>query len=138
LSSARPIALVAVAPSALSAPILFAIAGGGRSLEDVAGRTLLQRISPNEVSFTVFGVLEGLMMVALAVGSVGAAVLIERFGVPSALIAIGAFLPLVMLFLVASSPCGRPPRRATEHGDARPRLGRSLSSRPSRRRRWKA
>jgi MFS family permease len=93
-----PIALVAVAPSAVSAPILFAIAGGGRSLEDVAGRTLLQRISPNEVLSRVFGVLEGLMMVALAVGSVGAAVLIERFGVPTALIAIGAFLPLVMLF----------------------------------------
>jgi len=93
-----PIALVAVAPSAVSAPILFAIAGGGRSLEDVAGRTLLQRISPNEVLSRVFGVLEGLMMVALAVGSVGAAVLIERFGVPTALIAIGAFLPVVMLF----------------------------------------
>jgi MFS family permease len=93
-----PIALVAVAPSAVSAPVLFAIAGGGRSLGDVAGRTLLQRIAPNEVLSRVFGVLEGLMMVALAVGSVGAAVLIERFGVPTALVAIGAFLPLVMLF----------------------------------------
>jgi MFS family permease len=92
-----PIGLVAVTPSAVSAPILFAIAGGGRTLGDVAGRTLLQRISPNEVLSRVFGVLEGLSMLALAVGSIGAAVLIQVFGVQTALVVIGAFLPLVIL-----------------------------------------
>ncbi|TMK93712.1 MAG: MFS transporter [Actinobacteria bacterium] len=92
-----PIGLVAVAPSAVSAPILFSIAGGGRTLGDVAGRTLLQRISPNEVLSRVFGVLEGLSMLALAVGSIGAAVLIQVFGVQAALVVIGAFLPLVIL-----------------------------------------
>ncbi|HEX9300200.1 MAG TPA: MFS transporter [Actinomycetota bacterium] len=92
-----PIGLVAVAPSAVSAPVLFAVAGGGRTLGDVAGRTLLQRISPNEVLSRVFGVLEGLSMLALAVGSIGAAVLIEAFGVQAALVVIGAFLPLVIL-----------------------------------------
>jgi hypothetical protein len=45
----------------------------------------------------VFGVLEGLMMLALVVGSVGAAVLIETSGVQTALVAVGAFLPVVML-----------------------------------------
>jgi len=92
-----PIGLVAVTPSAVSAPILFAVAGGGRTLGDVAGRTLLQRISPNEVLSRVFGVLEGLSMFALAVGSIGAAVLIQVFGVQAALVVIGAFLPLVIL-----------------------------------------
>jgi MFS family permease len=92
-----PIGLVAVAPSAVSAPTLFAFAGAGRGVGDVAGRTLLQRVSPNEVLSRVFGVLEGLMMLALALGSIGAAMLIEAFGVQTALIAIGAFLPFVIL-----------------------------------------
>jgi MFS family permease len=92
-----PIGLVAVAPSAVSAPTLFAFAGAGRGVGDVAGRTLLQRVSPNEVLSRVFGVLEGLMMLALAIGSIGAAMLIEAFGVQSALIVIGAFLPFVIL-----------------------------------------
>jgi MFS family permease len=92
-----PIGLVAVAPSAVSAPVLFAAAGAGRSVGDVSGRTLLQRISPNDVLSRVFGVLEGLMMLALVVGSVGAAVLIEVSGVQTALVVVGAFLPIIIL-----------------------------------------
>ena len=93
-----PIGLVAVAPSAVSAPTLFAFAGAGRGVGDVAGRTLLQRVSPNDVLSRVFGVLEGLMMLALAIGSVGAAILIEALDVQAALVVIGAFLPVVVLF----------------------------------------
>ena len=92
-----PIGLVAVAPSAVSAPALFAIAGGGRSVGDVAGRTLLQRVSPDEFLSRVFGVLEGLMMLALAIGSIVAAMLITAFGVQPALVAVGAFLPVMVL-----------------------------------------
>jgi MFS family permease len=92
-----PIGLVAVAPSAVGAPVLFATAGAGRSVGDVSGRTLLQRISPNEVLSRVFGVLEGLTMLALVIGSVGAAVLIETWGVQTALVVVGAFLPVVIL-----------------------------------------
>ena len=92
-----PIGLVAVAPSAVSAPALFAVAGGGRSIGDVAGRTLLQRVSPDRFLSRVFGVLEGLMMLALAIGSIVAAMLITAFGVQPALVAVGAFLPLVVL-----------------------------------------
>ncbi len=92
-----PIGLVAVAPSSVSAPVLFATAGAGRSVGDVSGRTLLQRISPNDVLSRVFGVLEGLTMLALVIGSVGAAVLIETSGVQTALVVVGAFLPVVIL-----------------------------------------
>jgi MFS family permease len=92
-----PIGLVAAAPSAVGAPVLFATAGAGRSVGDVSGRTLLQRISPDDVLSRVFGVLEGLTMIALVIGSVGAAVLIETWGVQTALVVVGAFLPIVIL-----------------------------------------
>ena len=41
----------------------------------------------------MFGVLEGLTMLALVIGSVGAAILIEAYGVQAALVVVGASCP---------------------------------------------
>ena len=132
-----PIGLVAIAPSAVSAPVLFAAAGAGRSVGDVSGRTLLQRISPNDVLSRVFGVLEGLTMLALVIGSVGAAILIEAYGVQAALVVVGAFLPVVIL-LSSGRLCRStdPPRRPTPSAFASCET--SPSSRRCRLRRWSA
>ncbi len=92
-----PVAFVGFAPSVVTAPFLFAMAGGGKSVAYVSGQTLLQRIAPDEVLSRVFGVLEGLAMLALAVGSVGASALAEAFGIRTALVVTGAFLPIVVL-----------------------------------------
>jgi MFS family permease len=94
-----PIAAVGVAPSATTAPVLIAIGGAGRSVAYVAGQTLLQRIAPDEVLARVFGVLEGLAMLALALGSVGASALVEAFGIETALIVVGASVPLGVLLV---------------------------------------
>jgi MFS family permease len=94
-----PIAVVGAAPLAASAPVLFAVAGGGGSIAWVAGSTLLQRIAPNEMLARVFGILEGMGSFALAIGSLGASGLIEAFGVRITLVAVGAFAPAVMLVL---------------------------------------
>ena len=96
-----PIAVVGVAPAALTAPLLFAATGAGRSISSVAGNTLLQRTTPDDVLSRVFGVFEGSAMFALAFGSVAASVLVETLGIGSALIVTGAFAPAVVLLLAA-------------------------------------
>jgi MFS family permease len=94
-----PVAVVGFAPAAATAPVLFAATGAGRSIAAVAGTTLLQRITPDAVMGRVFGALEGLSMFALAAGSVSASVLIGAFGIRTALVATGVFVPAVVLLL---------------------------------------
>jgi MFS family permease len=91
-----PIATVAVVPGALPAAVLIAGSGVGSSLVTVAGRTLLQRAAPEPVLARVFGVLEGLSMFALAVGSAATAALVETVGIQNALLAAGAFVPVIL------------------------------------------
>jgi MFS family permease len=94
------VGLIAAIPSATSAPLLFAAGGAGRSAADVAGRTLLQRVAPDDVLARVFGVLEGFQMLAFAVGSVAASALAEAFGIRAALAVTGAFVPAVLVVML--------------------------------------
>ncbi|MDQ2952365.1 MAG: hypothetical protein M3R54_08895, partial [Chloroflexota bacterium] len=65
---------------------------------DVTGRTLLQHAAPPRVLSRAFGLLEGLIMAALAVGAGLAAFLVDRFGPAGAVAVVGAVLPVVLLF----------------------------------------
>ena len=93
-----PISAIGVVPTPFTAAALFAVSGIGFSIATVAGRTLLQRVTPEALLARVFGVLEGLTMFALAIGSVLAGTLIAAFGITWAVIVIGLLVPTLIAF----------------------------------------
>ena len=77
--------------------VCLVLAGVGRAVVDVAGRTLLQRATPGNLLASIFGLLEGLSMAGLAVGSLLVPVLIALGGTTTALIGVALILPLAAL-----------------------------------------
>jgi MFS family permease len=92
-----PIALVAPRPYLAIALVLLAIVGAANSVEDVAAFTLLQRIVPDDVLTRVLGVLWGLAMGAVALGSIAAPSVVEAIGPRPALVVVGAILPVLTI-----------------------------------------
>jgi cyclic nucleotide-binding protein/MFS transporter len=90
---------IGLVPTRLAAPVLIAVAGVGGTLTEVAGRLLLQRSAPNEVLSRVFGVLEGLSMAAVALGSVAVPASIGLLGVRGTLVAAGAMMLTLSLLV---------------------------------------
>src|SRR5918994_2501144 len=94
-----PLMLLGIWPEAALAVVLFAVIGFGNSIAMVAGMTLVQRTVADEVMARVFGIIQMLVMVSMGIGAALAPVLISAFGIEGALIAVGAFLPLLVALL---------------------------------------
>ena len=92
-----PIAAIGAVPRPVAAVAFLAVLGGGNALFDVAVYTGLQRLVPDEFLSRVFGVLFGLAMGAVAVGSIVIPKLIETIGLRQAMVVTGAFLPVLVL-----------------------------------------
>ena len=103
--------LLAVYPTVGTALVLLAVAGAGRVVLDTGARTLLQRVAPSDALARVFGLLEGLAMAGLAIGSIVVALLVALGGATLAIVGIGLLLPLAAL--VAGRPLLEIDRHAT-------------------------
>jgi MFS family permease len=80
-----------------AALVLFAVMGIGSTLVDVTGMTLLQRAAPPNVVGRVFGVLQSLMLAAIAVGSLITPLLISQLGPRTTFVVVGVVLPALAL-----------------------------------------
>jgi predicted MFS family arabinose efflux permease len=92
-----PLLLVGLWPEAWVAFAAFALVGVGNTIVDVAGDTLLQRAVPDAVLARAFAAMESVTLVAVALGSVAAPVLIDLIGDRATLIVVGALLPVAAL-----------------------------------------
>ena len=99
---AAALAVLAAAPSTIAAFALLAVAGVGRTTLDVAGRTLLQRIARPDALARVFGLLEGVSMAGLAVGSIAASGFVGLAGGRGAFVCLAALLPLSAVLVLRS------------------------------------
>jgi MFS family permease len=113
-----PIAAIGAVPKPLAAVAFLAILGGGNALFDIAVITFLQRLVPDEFLSRIFGVLFGLAMGAVAIGSILTPPLIDAVGIRSAMLITGSFLPLsiALVWRRLVSIDRRAPVRATEIG----------------------
>ncbi len=99
LLSSIPLAVTAAVSSLTPALLLIGVLGVGAVFCQVNGVTLLQRSAENEVMGRVFAVLEMLILTGLAVGSLAAPGLVSWLGTRGALIASGAFVPVLVVWL---------------------------------------
>ncbi len=89
-----PLAVVGLLPLPLVVGGLVLLAGAGRTIMDVVGRTLLQRSTPDAVLTRVFGVVEGIFMGAFGLGSVATPVLLGLVGLHGTFVIVGLLVPL--------------------------------------------
>jgi len=89
--------LIAPRPYFVAAIVLLAIVGAANSVEDVTVFTLLQRIIPNEMLTRVLGLVWGLAMGGVAIGSAATPAIVGAIGPRPAFVLVGSILPLLTL-----------------------------------------
>jgi MFS family permease len=91
------LAVLGAVPPLVVAAALIVVIGIGSAGMDVAGRTILQRATPNAMLARVLGGLEGIGLAALAAGSILVPVLEGAIGLPATMVAVGLLLPAGIL-----------------------------------------
>lgn len=89
-----PLAVIGAIPIPAVAIVALLVSGVANATLDIAGYTLLQRSVPTAGRVSVFGLLEAVVGLGVALGGLAAPVLIGAFGERGALAIAGALLPL--------------------------------------------
>jgi MFS family permease len=92
-----PIAVLAPLSLLGLAILCLAVVGAANAFEDVALITLVQRSTPDDVLASVLGVLWGLAMTAVAIGSIVAPWIVRSVGDRTSLVVVGLVLPVLAL-----------------------------------------
>lgn len=92
-----PLIVVGLMTHLAPAIVMLAIVGVGNALVDVGVFTLLARLADDGVLARVFGAFEGIITLGVAVGAIVTPPLINTFGVQTALVAVGAAAPALVL-----------------------------------------
>jgi MFS family permease len=90
-----PIVVIGVVPDSLLAFAFLGVLGAANAILDVSGFTLLQRSVPNRLRVVVFGALEGLISLSVAIGSLLAPILVALVDLQPAMILTGMLLPIL-------------------------------------------
>lgn len=93
---------IALVASPVVAGALLVVLGLGYALIEVAGLSLLQRLSSDDVLGRAFAVVESTYWFATGIGAMVAPALVALLGVRGALVAAGACLPLLVLLRSAA------------------------------------
>ena len=96
-----PLIAIGIWPEVVVTLIVLGLLGFGSSLVDVAGLTLVQRAVPDDVLARVFGVIQMLWLASIGIGAALVPALIAWLGIETALIATGAFLPILVVVLAS-------------------------------------
>jgi MFS family permease len=96
LLAGGPLVAIAVVPEVPTAVLMLTVLGVGYALIEVAGLTLLQRLTSDEVLARAFAVVESSYWATTGLGAMLAPPLIAWLGVEGALIAVGATLPALV------------------------------------------
>jgi MFS family permease len=96
------LAVLGVWPTALGAFAVLTAAGAARMVLDVSGRTMLLREAPEAVRGRVFGLLEGVATLGLALGSVLVPVMVAVGGSRFALVATASALLAITFAVLAA------------------------------------
>ncbi|MFN3218285.1 MAG: MFS transporter [Acidimicrobiales bacterium] len=97
LAGGLPILGLIDVSSAVLASVCLLVAGGGWSMLNVAGRTLIQRSTADDVLARVLGVLEGATTIGTAIGALAVGLVAEWLGLAWAIAGTGALMPLAAL-----------------------------------------
>ena len=98
-SAGAALVVVGAVPVPAVALALLAVFGVGSGLIEIAHLNLTQRLVPPALLGRVYGVQEVIDVATTALGGIAATGLVVLLGVPGALVAVGAVLPVVALVL---------------------------------------